>query len=1219
MGIQAADLTTAAATQISRPESLDAKHNVTIGSNPPVRLDKISARHIPFLGFKTATRIEKEQAGIVTQLSHVADALLAPNIDAKALLTSLATVQGYCDKLVASSKSANPSKPVDVDATIMVLGSEAFAKLPNEKMQALFDKLVSKDFDALRRAIAFEARTNPALRTKMLFALSALSALEAAVVSDISSRVVSSHNTPAQAADGPQPGAHESTVALETGVSLSLKGEKESAMADAERAPQRKIMGGATVSAQQIADKMRTCELTINLDPELFVGRVFDSNGKPLATTKDGHLVVPEGALPGADGLDFSFKNCFELPKRPGAEGYMRIREKVEDTMFPVLGTDGTTADRPVYGALNIADKALGPAQTYGKAVIVFKDSVKQSATYTYGDTFDILRIDKSDKARQSFIDSLLSCSKISEETKQNLRDGSSAIRKHINAIFSGPFTGFSEILNSKPYENLLDCVLLTKDASTDPDALIQDLLADSAVDRKAQASHPVTFSNLEALIPKMNVPAQVMLEAAVGKATSRLHLMGHNYIEAQLLNRPVFSRDVAEIRIPFAPYNAFGQKLPKTVIEDAQKFAEDWSARTGVKLTLVPNGTISQEAKEIGDEVGALKKTLSDSYKLTDYKSTLVRSHVRAFLSDEKRLRQAIRDQDPDGKIAKLVGNDYFDPKFATFKDVLADKLTMAVRTEINAMVNVGDADCEEAIAKAFPKAFASKKAVMHLIADEFEFERPDEKAIFTKWAMSCKLTDVGEARLIYASMKKFHALILDIASGKLADPAAIEKALAEFAQSVERDVPAFVSERLGKGDFGLPDRLSVYSRSAKLVVDFLGVSDLPTEAKEKVFAAFCSPRMDAFAAMCARSVGEVTDGEMTSELQGASALSTCIDYFRSTLADLLGKPQPPEIRGNQPFSSIPQSERKIFTDVFPGAGAFIDKIPAPPERPLLLQMAAPTDPALATGKLADRRGFLLKCLPEYLQKELPGDVSAGTSKGFDRGRDSHGRTHAIRTFIFANVLANILKEKGVQVDVDAVARLAAGHDLGRTHDGKDTEEKQSAERTCRLLGNAGQDHLDDATAAIDSTDENPPSIEAYILHCADSLDYGRVGTIDKQYFPFLRECLVLPDGTSIKIDEKLRDQLIKEATELVCQTHPFAKVQHDFETGKYDLETETGRVGYMQALKDAEGAICRQTDNVSDEQLLGDIEHRVLRENEIQPIASKRTFPLLSKYYHD
>ena len=260
MGIQAADLTTAAATQISRPESLDAKHNVTIGSNPPVRLDKISARHIPFLGFKTATRIEKEQAGIVTQLSHVADALLAPNIDAKALLTSLATVQGYCDKLVASSKSANPSKPVDVDATIMVLGSEAFAKLPNEKMQALFDKLVSKDFDALRRAIAFEARTNPALRTKMLFALSALSALEAAVVSDISSRVVSSHNTPAQAADGPQPGAHESTVALETGVSLSLKGEKESAMADAERAPQRKIMGGATVSAQQIADK---CQIVL--------------------------------------------------------------------------------------------------------------------------------------------------------------------------------------------------------------------------------------------------------------------------------------------------------------------------------------------------------------------------------------------------------------------------------------------------------------------------------------------------------------------------------------------------------------------------------------------------------------------------------------------------------------------------------------------------------------------------------------------------------------------------------------------------------------------------------------------------------------------------------------------------------------------------------------------------------------------------------------------
>ena len=76
-----------------------------------------------------------------------------------------------------------------------------------------------------------------------------------------------------------------------------------------------------------------------------------------------------------------------------------------------------------------------------------------------------------------------------------------------------------------------------------------------------------------------------------------------------------------------------------------------------------------------------------------------------------------------------------------------------------------------------------------------------------------------------------------------------------------------------------------------------------------------------------------------------------------------------------------------------------------------------------------AATQAFLLEMLPLY----------HGHEKTFDKGTNWHGRTHATRSFVLSIAMANILRERGVALDINSVALVTAGHDTGRMGNGAD------------------------------------------------------------------------------------------------------------------------------------------------------------------------------------
>ena len=83
-------------------------------------------------------------------------------------------------------------------------------------------------------------------------------------------------------------------------------------------------------------------------------------------------------------------------------------------------------------------------------------------------------------------------------------------------------------------------------------------------------------------------------------------------------------------------------------------------------------------------------------------------------------------------------------------------------------------------------------------------------------------------------------------------------------------------------------------------------------------------------------------------------------------------------------------------------------------------MNIPAPVNPAALPQNKAGRKQFLLKMLPIYHSHE----------RTFDNGTNLHGRTHATRAFVFSITMGNILREKGVKVDMNAVALATAGHE---------------------------------------------------------------------------------------------------------------------------------------------------------------------------------------------
>ena len=153
------------------------------------------------------------------------------------------------------------------------------------------------------------------------------------------------------------------------------------------------------------------------------------------------------------------------------------------------------------------------------------------------------------------------------------------------------------------------------------------------------------------------------------------------------------------------------------------------------------------------------------------------------------------------------------------------------------------------------------------------------------------------------------------------------------------------------------------------------------------------------------------------------------------------------------------------------------------------LANIPAPVNPAALPQNKTGRKQFLLKMLPIYHNHE----------RTFDNGTNLHGRTHATRAFVFSITMGNILKEKGVKVDMNAVALATAGHDTGRRKNGRETadSEKRSAETVVAAVnetypGAAGSAWTEQVKINITAKSAEQDTIEGYLFKSADSLDYS-------------------------------------------------------------------------------------------------------------------------------
>ena len=260
-----------------------------------------------------------------------------------------------------------------------------------------------------------------------------------------------------------------------------------------------------------------------------------------------------------------------------------------------------------------------------------------------------------------------------------------------------------------------------------------------------------------------------------------------------------------------------------------------------------------------------------------------------------------------------------------------------------------------------------------------------------------------------------------------------------------------------------------------------------------------------------------------------------------------------------------------------------------------------------------AARKNFLLRMLPTYHNHE----------KTFDNGTNWNGRTHATRAFVFSVTMANILKEKGVKVDMNAVALATAGHDTGRRRNGRETadSEKRSAANTVAAVneaypGAAGPLWSAQIESNITTKAADQETIEGYLFKSADSLDYTRIDELDANHFPFLKEPIATADGFVLPTDPGIRRQLMKEAKLLTELTKPSYTLEAEHKQLIIELgplpegparQAKTARKTALETqMAQRETA---QTENLTDAQIID------LVENAIR--SRPQDFPLLTKYY--
>lgn len=1181
------------------------QHRVSLGQQPPFRLDEIGTERISFQGFRKATRIERATQGAQQQVKNLVSTLIGSvhTVDAPGMLKSLNTLENYLGRLTKLGALFEN----DYEKTVLAMLAPQVESLDNASLQSLYSTLVSRDMNILRQAMEQEAHAAPEQKAQMMGHLSLLMDLEALVVSEVSRRVASCNMTQAERTlmptltethgnwyDAPVREENEHDMGnqmlgamVETTAATARRADADAARIDAFRANYPKL---PEVSPREIGNILRSAELTINLDANVLFGATSDA--------------FPIG------NPDFSLQNMFTR-RELGADvdpEYAQLRERVEDLLLPQLHGHTEGRERPLYGALNVTGSIKGGAGagSYGNAVVVLKESVKKQATYTLNDTFVMPTIRISPDKENAFLAKVQELGDIlMPETVEALADEASDLRQAIHTLFT-EHAGSYQLL-AVEQEKMQAVFEGIKVVHGEKNAMSQemrkDLMLQVCADAEQTRQAVTTFDNLENVFGQMNFDTQVSMFRSLREAKKgRIALTGADYVEAQI-GKAVTLEDIAEIRLPDWTFEHDAEK---------QRLVEAWSQRTGVKVTFVSD----QQVSNCGAE--RFKRIISHH----QYANELRESEIRPLLAPacEQVLNEWVEQY-----AAQKPGLNEILPHVEP-GPFLRDRARVALSGKLRHHAEISWKDWgpdQHHITSGLTdvaRKFVDQKLELLKVANQYEFETEAQKSFFMNWVLKAgNIRNVDEMRMVYEGAMNFRKSAEEWYDAGLSGRDIVKKMVER--QHMHREM---INRFVGKLENGSDDNAAHTRRFAFMGVNMLKLALAPEKFAEVKSLLDCR-EMRMFNAARKAFMGEILSPRITAKWTGQKlndqgqqeAVGTvnvrgceemsCLRLMDTYEVDMeFSLERKTTNTDYMKPAELPTEYRSIFLEQFPELRAVVDAMIPPAQHLAVERPAMPTAPASLTALgPAGRRDFLVRCcLPRYREHE----------RTFDAGTEFHGRTHATRTFIFAQVLGNILREKHVDVNVDALALAAAGHDIGRQKNGDDLDEARSADITAQLVAADHELSAEFSQAfkeCITSKMDTARTLEAWLLHCADSLDYGRVGVFDPGRFPFYKESIMQEGMVMIPTNkERLLTGLAKEANMLATMTHPQASMRTIADDLLLQAGTDSKKMDQYRELKKmcADMTMLR-TEKESDEEVVTRIE-TVIRNN-------PQTFPLLTKYY--
>ncbi len=1173
-------------------------HSVRIGNSSAVRIDKMKSDRIPFQGFRTATRIASGTEGLRKSAARALSIMARPGkLSAGKLLGAIKATQEYASRLARLGSQ--------VRSGTLELYAPLVESLSNDELSKVFQMFQTPEADLLMTALAYEGRSNSEASdarrcSEVLFDMQALvikelgnrtsrDTIEREIQKDPSKarelqamapRSLSEQYAPQE--QRPEAVEHKgdlgtSSMAALAEISAHGATKRENEAGEALEAMRRRNY--KTLSPKELGNMLRSSEITINM------GGISALSGNSFLVNKDSPML-----------------NIFHLNEqgiKAKGEGYLRKRDSVEKLIFPEFDGQAPKGDeRPIYGALNTGRFQTGAARSYGRQmVVVLKPEVMRRATFSIDDSFYAPLAKVTPEKIETFY-SLLDGT-CSPELARELRDPASKrgalLKKYLenaSRMESMPISTFTKMPSFLPEEE---------------EESVQGLMVSVFGDKEGTRNRMASYDSLENLFSGLDDVNGAMMAKAAERfkenGGGRFCLSG-NYIEAQVHGPIIPSRDIAEVRINLSEFDTDADR--QTAKERALAFGK----ATGAKITFIKDGT-----SDIDDSKGSA---------FYDEGLEISSDHL-----DPKDIERLVNDklENPGAALKELLGQSTMSNKLrrrlAGNGDVLmGNALRRALGKFAEAVRNTKPQPGEDTHSVLFVERMF-KEAVMPMLElkaslleelDKLDFETEDQKTAFETWVRSAgKLRSPEELRTIHDCAKDFVPVLKAIAQNPGMAPDKILQTLYSATPGMKEKLNALFASIIASGkenDFGPDDKNNEVERVISMALSLAAKGNPPMdEAAQKALCdALNSNAMNSEYSMISNLISNF-DKDLNNKNIGSghqasndfNVLNDIANTFviaRQTIAYNLGS-VPPEPNLLLDPSFLSPATRGLIDMLSPTAGRIMERYPARAAFP------APASPQAMPANDAQRRQFLVSILDDYVPLE----------RTFERGTSTHGRGHIARTYIFAKAMSSMLEENGVKVDLNAVLCGIAGHNVGREEGGDDRWEQQSAQKTVEAMrskfpGAMGEQYENAFKAAI-ITGGPVQTTEAMLLHAADSLDYGRVGTFDLSRFGFLN----VPDGDDPSASaQKIRNELKREADLLERITNPLCQYRNLL--NHISEEMLDAPASELESLREDRAAILdgiakafEEESKLSSEQLMTDFEN-VLRDNQ-------NMFPLLSRYY--